>query len=218
LDLGCGHDVLPPWLPARQRDVNAAGWIAVGVDADHSALARHGLFRRKVQADIQALPFREASFDLVTANMVLEHVEHPQRLLAEISRVLRPGGRFIAHTPNAHGYTTLATRLIPKRLRSPLAVLLHGRDTSDVYPTYYRANSRGTLRSLVQTAGLGCPRISYVQTSPQLVAIPPLMILEMLLIRALSIDWLSRFRACLIVEMTHPASPAPYAVHAPTRN
>lgn len=49
--------------------------------------------------DLQALPFADGSFDLVIANHVLEHVEDDARSVAEIARVLAPGGRAILQTP-----------------------------------------------------------------------------------------------------------------------
>jgi ubiquinone/menaquinone biosynthesis C-methylase UbiE len=49
-------------------------------------------------ADVQALPFADASFAVVLANFMLYHVPDRPRALAEIRRVLRPGGRLVAAT------------------------------------------------------------------------------------------------------------------------
>ena len=48
--------------------------------------------------DVQALPFGEAQFDVVVANFMLYHVPDLDLALAEIARVLRPGGRLVAAT------------------------------------------------------------------------------------------------------------------------
>jgi SAM-dependent methyltransferase len=63
-------------------------------------------------ADAHGLPFPAASFDLVVAVAVLEHVADPQRCVAEIARVLTPGGHVFAVTPflqpvhmGAHDFT-----------------------------------------------------------------------------------------------------------------
>lgn len=45
-----------------------------------------------IVADAQKLPFRDRSFDGVLCEVVLEHVAHPQRVIEECLRVLRPGG------------------------------------------------------------------------------------------------------------------------------
>lgn len=54
-------------------------------------------------ADLQAMPFEDASFDLVIANHVLEHVADDRAALAEIRRVLRIGGRAVLQTPYCAG-------------------------------------------------------------------------------------------------------------------
>lgn len=53
------------------------------------------------RVDIQAIPFAAESFDLVLANHVLEHVSSPDDALAEVRRVLKPGGYAILQTPYA---------------------------------------------------------------------------------------------------------------------
>ena len=50
-----------------------------------------------VDGDVHALDFPDASFDTVTASLVFCSVADPQRALAEVHRVLRPGGRFLFH-------------------------------------------------------------------------------------------------------------------------
>lgn len=57
------------------------------------ALARGPGPARAYQADAEALPFRDASFDIVYSNGVLHHSEDTARCVAEVRRVLKPGGR-----------------------------------------------------------------------------------------------------------------------------
>lgn len=54
----------------------------------------------RVQADGAQLPFVPGSFDGVYCINVLEHAPSPEGLIAEVARVLRPGGCFVAVTPN----------------------------------------------------------------------------------------------------------------------
>jgi SAM-dependent methyltransferase len=54
---------------------------------------------RAVQMVLEALPFADATFDLVLANHVLEHVLDYRASVREVARVLKPGGRFICQTP-----------------------------------------------------------------------------------------------------------------------
>src|SRR3954464_15346188 len=141
LDIGCGHNVVAEWI-----DLGAAPLHPLaGIDLDLAALRMNDHVRWRALASGEALPFTAGSFDLVTANMVLEHVAEPERLFREVERVLVPGGRFLIHTPNVHGYTTAVARLLPDGLLAPLAFVLHRRDSQDVYPTHYRANSVAAL-------------------------------------------------------------------------
>ncbi len=75
------------------------GW---GVDSSQHALsagARRGVGDRLIRAEATCLPFADASFDLVTALDVLEHLEDDAAGLDEMRRVLRPGGHLVAAVP-----------------------------------------------------------------------------------------------------------------------
>jgi SAM-dependent methyltransferase len=94
LDLGCGA--------GRFADAAAKqGWEAHGVEvgfwAEKAAAGRPIHFHRGSLADQR---FGDGFFDVVCANQVLEHMPHPRGELAEIRRVLRPGGLFYANVPN----------------------------------------------------------------------------------------------------------------------
>jgi SAM-dependent methyltransferase len=55
--------------------------------------------RGETQADLQAMPYPDASFDTLICNNVLEHVADDNQALREIARVLRPGGRALLTVP-----------------------------------------------------------------------------------------------------------------------
>ena len=55
-------------------------------------MQRAGLELHLQQADVMSLPYKDQSFDAVMAAHVLEHLPDPQRALAEMVRVLKPGG------------------------------------------------------------------------------------------------------------------------------
>lgn len=107
LDLGCQLGALPIALSAR-------GARVTGVDVDDATLeaARlragcHGAQVRFVRAVGEALPFADGSFDLVTFVDVIEHVDDPRRTVAEIARVLRPGGTLYLFGPNRFALANL---------------------------------------------------------------------------------------------------------------
>ena len=141
-------------MPATTRALDLSAWTVVGLDLDAAAIARHPQLRHRVIGNGQQLPFESNSFDLITANMVVEHVAEPTKLFLEMTRVLAPGGRIVVHTPNVSGYTTAAARLLPDWALPPLAYLLFGREAEDVYPAFYRANSAAQLSTLAIGHGL----------------------------------------------------------------
>lgn len=64
------------------------------------------------QADIQAIPYLDASFDVVIANMMLYHVPDLHKGLSEVRRVLKPGGAFYCATYGIHGIMEYITGLL----------------------------------------------------------------------------------------------------------
>jgi SAM-dependent methyltransferase len=89
LDLGCGVGHSYHRLAPRQT---------VGVDIDAGVLA--GQDRETHVADMRHLPFPDGDFDGVLSVQSIEHVPDPEHVLAEASRVLRPGGTAVFVTPN----------------------------------------------------------------------------------------------------------------------
>ncbi len=91
------------------RRATELGCVAVGIDLSPHA-CRPGdrpAPERLCQADAEALPFRGACFDVVFCQQLIEHVVFPERVLAEIARVLRPGGALFLTAPNRLGRHTL---------------------------------------------------------------------------------------------------------------
>jgi 2-polyprenyl-6-hydroxyphenyl methylase/3-demethylubiquinone-9 3-methyltransferase len=97
LDAGCGGGLVA-------RELAAAGAEVVGVDRSLGSL---GVARRATparfspaQGRLERLPFADAGFDAVVAADVLEHLPDLPAVVAELARVLRPGGSFLFDTVN----------------------------------------------------------------------------------------------------------------------
>src|SRR5438128_4521077 len=126
LDVGCAGGELAALLVAR-------GWRVAGAEAEPAlveAARARGIDARAVDLDRAPLPWPAGAFEAVVAAEVIEHVVDTDHLLAEMVRVLRPGGVLVVTTPN------LAS--LENRLR-----LLLGR-----YPMWmdYRVVGTGHLR------------------------------------------------------------------------
>ncbi len=93
LDAGCGTGDDAAWIAAE------TGADVVAVDLTPRMVeitAARGI--RAVEADLRELPFADASFDCALASNVLYHVPDPGEALAELARVLEPGGHLVALT------------------------------------------------------------------------------------------------------------------------
>ncbi|HEY0192732.1 MAG TPA: bifunctional 2-polyprenyl-6-hydroxyphenol methylase/3-demethylubiquinol 3-O-methyltransferase UbiG [Kofleriaceae bacterium] len=98
LDLGCGGGFLANYLARRDHHVTGIDTTAENLEVARR-YDRTGTVTYLV-ADACALPFPDASFDVVCAMDLLEHVEDSARLIAEASRVLAPNGLLFFHTFN----------------------------------------------------------------------------------------------------------------------
>lgn len=158
LDAGCGRTT-------RLRFYRDRIARLVGVDVDEAAGRENPWLDEFLCLDLDAeLPFADASFDLVYANFVVEHLSAPGRTFAEWHRVLRPSGALVLLTSNrASPVMALADRL-PDRAR--LAVKRHGAGAveRDVYPTRYRANTAQRLGAVAETAGFSPVATEFVGT------------------------------------------------------
>jgi 2-polyprenyl-3-methyl-5-hydroxy-6-metoxy-1,4-benzoquinol methylase len=149
LDLGCRDGSLSRAF--------ADGNEIVGVDADrdaHAAAAKLGIETHWADLD-EPLDFDDASFDVVVAGELLEHLRDPHRVVVDVRRVLRPTGTFVASVPNAY------------RLKNRLRFLL-GRDPEDD-PTHLHMFAPSEVRKLL--GGFDEPQLHFI--AGRLVSLQP---------------------------------------------
>lgn len=89
LDVGCGPKPYYPFF------AGAAAYVGVDVVAHPAA---------DLVGRVEELPLEDASFDLVLCTQVLEHCDDPARAVAELRRVVAPGGRVLASTHGVQVY------------------------------------------------------------------------------------------------------------------
>lgn len=97
LDIGCGDGRLARAIRSKCPDA-----VVHGCDLSAAALARSAGLDRQYAVDLnsEGLPESGASFDLVVASEVIEHLIHPDLVLTECRRVLRPNSHVIVTVPN----------------------------------------------------------------------------------------------------------------------
>jgi 2-polyprenyl-3-methyl-5-hydroxy-6-metoxy-1,4-benzoquinol methylase len=186
LDVGCGWHFDWPWEPAREAEL-VLGANVFGLDIDSDAIMRHRSIKNRTVGALERLAFRDSSFDVVTANVVMEHVRYPALVLSEIHRVLRPGGTLLFRTPSARNYIVWLARRVPRGPRVWLAGAIEGRKAEDVYPTYYRLNTSKTIAEICKIVGFS--RLSVTVTKPRgaLTRFPVLSVVERGIIHGLGL-------------------------------
>ncbi len=102
LEVGCGTAALAAALAGHGAEVVASDVSLRWLTLAQKRLAEAGRSVDLVACAAESLPFADASFDLVAASDVIEHVGDPDRFVSEAARVLRPGGLLFLATPNRY--------------------------------------------------------------------------------------------------------------------
>ena len=139
-----------------------------------------------VLSDGTALPFCEQSFDVVTANMVVEHLENPLAVFLEVSRLLVPGGLFILSTPNFRNpVVRLSSWLLGEKARKVASYVIEHRELEHIFLTHYRCNSKKSIELLARRSGMRPLEFQTFSCFPFTKDYPKLLFLEGGLIRLL---------------------------------
>jgi len=155
LDAGCGRGGVIELYAEKVRQ-------AVGLDTDLTSLREHRCLKQLVVGSLATMPFPGDLFDVVLCGWVVEHLEEPEAVFREMARVLNKRGHLLLLTPSAWSYVTLVNRLLPARLRRWLVHTVYGRQSKDIFPPFYRANSKGRLDAKLHRVGLRNEEFYYV--------------------------------------------------------
>jgi SAM-dependent methyltransferase len=147
LDAGCGNG---KYSAGKYSDTR--GYKVVGLDnvesVRHNSILDYG-----VCGDVNALPFGAASFDVVYGRWLVEHLQNPMVALREFHRVLKPGGRLTLFTTNLLHYYGAVARVTPQWFHVWFNCRIRKFEEANIFPTYYRANTRRTVHRLLRAVG-----------------------------------------------------------------
>lgn len=166
LDLGAGAGNL------EEMNFRGLARRVCGIDPDVRVLGNPFLDEPHVGRG-EAMPFPDGSFDLVFANNVLEHLEDPLAVFREVARVLRPGGFFLAKTPNRWHYVPIVAQATPYCFHRWFNAR-RNRSEDDTYPTRYRANTPGSVRRLARASGLDVVNVELIEGRREYLRFNPL--------------------------------------------
>ena len=210
LDAGGGHKIIEVPTPDLELAMVRRVKLAACCDRVIDAIAKHRSISIAVGATLDHLPFRSESLDLITLNNVAEHLEQPREVLAEFARVLAPGGRLIIHTPNISSYpmriADLGRRILPKPFVMKMIRYMDFREEEDVFPTYYRANTRADLAAEAAAAGLSADKVLLVPARPLFYFVAPLCAAELAASRLLIRLGAEQFAASVILAVFRKAA------------
>jgi SAM-dependent methyltransferase len=161
LDLGCGHGRFLRWLAPRAErlvGLDRSGRLLTvadaALDADPLPVPCGLLF-----GSAQEIPLADASVDRITCVRVLQHLPDQDRALAEIRRVLKPGGTLILVQYNwvsPHG----AIRALKLPVKAAMRRLIRATGREPAFDEPTRWTSAGALRRQVEAVGLAVERIT----------------------------------------------------------
>jgi len=159
LDIGAGAGIV------SHMNFRGLASKVCGVDPD-ARVATNPYLDEGKQGVGEAIPYPDERFDLVLADNVCEHLESPEQVFKEVSRVLKPGGLFLAKTPNRCHYMPLIAQMTPFWFHRWVNQK-RGRQGIDTFPTVYRANSATDLQRLAMSAGLVVESILMTEGRPE---------------------------------------------------
>jgi len=159
LDIGAGAGELNAYhLRGRVREV-------IGADLD-PRVQTNPLLDRGIVGDATALPLEDQSVDLAFSIYMMEHAARPVSFIREIRRVLRPGGFYLALTPNLYHYVCQISRLTPQWFHKWLRRRLYHVEQDDTFDTHYLLNTRAELRRRFEREGFQTLLMKTIEIRP----------------------------------------------------
>lgn len=168
LDAGCGQGgIISEFQPAIDH--------LIGVDIDREALKQNQYLNERLENDLSAISLPDVSVDLIVGEFVLEHLADPPAVLAELKRILKPGGQMIWLTPNIHHPVMALSRLTSRHWHTWWKrSVLH--KSEQVHDAYYRVNTPRAINALAHKVGLIIEKLDLAGNPEYLAIAKPMVI------------------------------------------
>lgn len=193
LDIGCGYG-----RNAGRFATGMSRYIGLNIDEEELGAARGNnpdpRFEFMVGNAMDMQGVADQSIDIALLIFVLEHIESPARLFAELERVLKPGGGVFFLAPNLINVTSLFIRATPDRVRLWIKKRITGKDEPPDYPIYYRCNTVAAMDRMAARFGMKRDRVVMLSSIGYLFRFPGFYHLHRLADRVSGLRGLRAFR------------------------
>ena len=158
LDIGCGPGIVTEWLLNQDCEVHGVDVAPQMIEICEGRFGHNPRAQFKV-APVETLPYEDGYFDSVVAMGLMEYLEDDHVALAEINRVLRPGGNLIVTYPGAYSPWRNWTRFVYHPIATGFRKLIRRPSGYGITHKSYRETT--VDRSLQETGFTTDERISY---------------------------------------------------------
>jgi SAM-dependent methyltransferase len=177
LEAGCGPAANALNLARAGAEVTGIDFSPHAIEAAEEGFRRHGVRGDFVLCDVRDIRFPDGTFDFVYAGGVVEHFRDTDRAIAEMARVLKPGGRVLLTVPAltlSYPYMFLRGNVPAIPVGEQAATFLHFRLLRGAFAEFgfERSFRKRRLAGLVADAGLVDVEVGRFDTYLPLLKIP----------------------------------------------
>lgn len=151
LDVGCGRFLFQSNHPLASLLAKRCR-LLVGLDPDKN-IDDNPYLHQRAKCHIEDF-ITDAQFDLITLRMVAEHIREPEKVVQQLARLVKPGGRIVIYTVSKWSPVSLVAAATPISVHHAVKRLFWKTSERDTFPTVYKMNTRRALHRLFAGAGL----------------------------------------------------------------